>query len=177
MKNAGRVAVVDDDIEMGRLVKDILEEEGFTVAQYSSVSEALVRFKKDLPQVVVTDLRMKDVDGMMFLKKLHADYPQVVTIMMTAFGTIETAIEAMKSGAYHYIVKPFKNEEMVLVVKRAMERARLSQENTVLKRELNKNFNLESIVGKSTAMLEVFELIKRVAGASANVLITGESGS
>jgi DNA-binding NtrC family response regulator len=177
MRLSQKVAVVDDDFEMGQLVADLLTEEGFNVTRYSSAQEALVKFKKELPQVLITDLKMKDVDGMMFLRKMQSDYPSVVCIMMTAFGTIETAIEAMKTGAYHYIIKPFKNDEMVLLVKRAMERANLRRENTVLKRELNKSFSLESIVGKSTAMQEVFETVKRIAPAMANVLIIGESGS
>lgn len=172
-----KVAVVDDDLEMGRLVADLLTEEGFQVAQYSSAQEALVRFKKDLPQVLITDLKMKEIDGMMFLRKVHADYPSIVCIMMTAFGTIETAIEAMKAGAYHYIIKPFKNDEMILLARRAMEKSKLTTENKVLKRELNKGFSLESIVGKSSAMQEVFATVKRVAPANANVLINGESGS
>ncbi len=173
----GKIAVVDDDFEMGRLVKDILIEEGYDVNSYLSVSEALVKFKTDLPEVVITDLRMKDVDGMMFLKKLQGDYPNIVSVMMTAFGSIETAIEAMKAGAYHYIVKPFKNEEMILLAERAMDRAHLSKENKILKSELNKSFNLESIIGKSQAINEVFELVRRIAPASATVLINGESGS
>lgn len=175
MKNS--VAVVDDDLEMGRLVKDILSEEGFNVSQYSSASDALVKFKKDPPHVLITDHKMKEIDGMMFLRKVRTDYPEIVPIMMTGFGSIDTAIEAMKLGAYHYIVKPFNNEEMVLLAKRAMERAKLSKDNTVLRNALNKNFSLESIIGKSPAMLEMFEVIKMIASATANVLISGESGS
>lgn len=176
MRMLHKIAVVDDDLEMGRLVADLLSDEGYSVERYSSAQEALVKFKKELPQVLITDLKMKEVDGMMFLKKMQADYPQVVTVMMTAFGSIETAIEAMKLGAYHYIVKPFKNEEMVLVARRAMERATLTQENKTLRKELKKTFSLESIIGKSPAMLEVFDTVKRVANASATVLIRGESG-
>lgn len=172
-----KIAVVDDDVEMGRVVKDLLTEEGYAVSQFSSAAEALVRFKTDLPHVVITDNKMKDIDGLMFLKKLQADHPEVVTIMMTAFGSIETAIEAMKSGAYHYIVKPFKNDEMTMIARRAVERVNLKQENKLLKRELQKSFSLDSIIGKSPAMTSVFELIKLVGGASANVLINGESGS
>lgn len=171
------IAVIDDDIEMGRVVKDLLTEEGYRVAQYSSAAEALVKFKTDCPHVVITDNKMRDIDGLMFLKKLQSDYPDVVSIMMTAFGSIETAIEAMKSGAYHYIVKPFKNDELILIVKRAFDRVHLKQENKTLKRELQKAFTVESIVGKSPAMTALFDLIKLVSGASANVLITGESGS
>lgn len=177
MRNSQKVAVVDDDLEMGRLVADVLTEDGFNVTRYSSAQEALVKFKKELPQVLITDLKMKEIDGMMFLRKVQADYPSVVSVMMTGFGSIETAIEAMKAGAYHYIVKPFKNEEMVLLVKRAMDKAALTQENTVLRRELQKSFSLESIVGKSAAINEVFQTIKRVAPALATVLINGESGS
>lgn len=177
MRTNPKVAVVDDDVEMGRVVRDLLSQEGYEVAQYSSASEALMKFKTDLPRVLITDHKMKDIDGIMLLKKMQSDYPEVVTIMMTAFGSIETAIEAMKAGAYHYIVKPFKNDEMVLLVKRAMERVKLKQENRFLRQELSKSFGLDNIVGKSPAITSVFELIKLVSSASANVLITGESGS
>ncbi len=177
MKLNQKVAVVDDDLEMGRVVKDLLTEEGYEVSQFSSASEALVKFKKELPQVLITDHKMKDIDGLMFLKKVQADYPGVTTIMMTAFGSIETAIEAMKSGAFHYIVKPFKNEEMALLVNRAMENVKLKTENKVLRQQLNKSFKIEDMIGKSSAMTSVFELIKLVASAGANVLVTGESGS
>lgn len=172
-----KVAVVDDDLEMARVVGDLLTDDGFQVAQYSSASEALVKFKTDLPHILITDHKMKNIDGLMFLHKIHIDHPGIVSIMMTAFGSIETAIEAMKAGAYHYIVKPFKNEEMSLLVKRASEKVSLKQENANLKKELNKSFSLDLIVGKSPAISSVFELIKVVASASANVLISGESGS
>ncbi len=177
MRMNHRVAVVDDDFEMGRLVADLLTEEGYQVSQFSSAQEALVKFKQELPHVLITDLKMKEIDGMMFLRKMQSDYPSVVTIMMTAFGSIENAIEAMKNGAYHYIVKPFKNEEMVLLVRRAMEKASLTRENRMLRDEIQKNFSLDSIIGKSPAMTEVFETVKRVAPASATVLIGGESGT
>ncbi len=172
-----KIAVVDDDLEMGRLVKDVLSEEGFQVTQYQTAAQALMEFKKEPPQVLITDLRMKTVDGMMLLKKVQADHPKVSVIMMTAFGSVETAIEAMKNGAFHYIIKPFKNEELVLLTRRALEQARLSSENQILRQELKKNFSLESIIGKSTAMMNLFEVVKRVSGASANVLVSGESGT
>lgn len=172
-----KVAVVEDDLEMASLVQDILQKQGYKISVYHSVAEALVGFKKDVPQVVVTDLHMKSIDGMMFLKKLQTDYPQVVPIMMTAFGTIETAIQAMKLGAYHYVVKPFKVEELLLIVSRALERAHLTSENKQLKKELKKDFSMESIIGKSAPMLELFEMVKSIAPATANIFITGESGT
>lgn len=172
-----KVAIVDDDIEMGLAVKDLLLGEGYEVWQFSSAAEALVHFKTALPHVLITDHKMKNIDGLMFLRKVQEEYPGIISIMMTAFGSIETAIEAMKAGAYHYIVKPFKNEEMVLLVKRAIDKAQLKHENFTLKQTLSKSFNLESIVGKSSAIVNVFDRIKLIATASANVLITGESGS
>lgn len=172
-----RVAVIDDDLEMAKLVEDILVSQGYKVTSSTSVAEALVQFKKNPPHVVITDLNMKDINGMMLLKKVQEDYPNSVSIMMTAFGSIETAIEAMKLGAYHYIVKPFNMEELVLLVKRAMERVQLQTENTMLKKELRKEFSIESVIGKSQPMQELFDLVKRVAPATANILITGESGT
>lgn len=172
-----KVAIVDDDLEMGRVVKDLLVEEGYEAVCFSSAAEALVQFKKNLPDVLITDNKMKEIDGLMFLEKMQETYPEVITVMMTAFGSIDTAIKAMKAGAYDYIVKPFKNDELLFLIRRAMEKAKLKKDNTVLKRELNKSFNLESIIGKSPAMTAVFDLIKLVASASANVLVTGESGS
>ena len=177
MRTKLRIAVVDDDVEMGCVVKDLLLDEDFEVQQFSSAAEALVKFKTWMPHILITDHKMKEIDGLMFLKKIQSDYPEIVSIMMTAFGSIETAIAAMKSGAYHYIVKPFKNDELVLLVHRAAERVNLKNENRVLKKELQKNFSLENIVGKGPAMTAVFEMIKMLAPASANVLITGESGS
>ena len=119
MRTKLRIAVVDDDLEMGSVVKDLLSAEGYLVQQYSSAAAALVKFKSETPHILITDHKMKEIDGLMFLKKVQSDYPEMVSIMMTAFGSIETAINAMKAGAYHYIVKPFKNEELVLLIHRA----------------------------------------------------------
>jgi two-component system, NtrC family, response regulator HydG len=172
-----KIAIVDDDVEMGRVVGDLLSYDGYHITAYLSAAEALVKFKSDLPDILITDHKMKDIDGLMFLKKVQTDYPSIVSIMMTAFGSIETAIEAMKAGAYHYILKPFKNEELSLLVSRAREKVILKNENSSLKKELNKSFSLDAIIGKSPAMTAIFDFIKVVAPAEANVLITGESGS
>ncbi len=172
-----RIAIVDDDLEMGRIVTEILASEGFQVSRFSSASEGLVKFKSDCPHVLITDYKMKDIDGLMLLKKMRVDHPEVITIMMTSFGSVEMAIESMKAGAYHVLVKPFKSEELILQVKRAFENVNLRQENVNLRQQLNKSFNLDTIIGKSAPMLSLFELIRLVASASANVLISGESGS
>lgn len=174
---AKRIAVVDDDKNMGLLVRDVLESEGLDVRIYTSGAEALIGMREHSADVLITDLKMKEIDGMMLLKKVSEEFPAVVTVMMTAFGSIETAVEAMKNGAYHYLVKPFKNDELLMVARRALERSALSQENLVLRSELKKSIQLESMVGKGPKMMELFTLIRKVSKATANILIQGESGS
>lgn len=177
MSEQKKLFVVDDDADVGQTVKGLLEAKGYKVQLFGSAAEALVALKKEQPRVILTDLRMKDIDGMMFVRKVRQDYPSIVCIMMTAFGSIETAIEAMKAGAYHYIVKPFNMDELALLVGRAFEHAHLIQENKTLRKELRKEFTTDSMIGKSQIMQDLFELIKRVASAHANVLVMGESGS
>lgn len=171
------VVVVDDEADVREVIAELLTREGFEVTQFSSAAEALQSFKVSQPQVLITDYQMETIDGLAFLRKVQTDYPDIVTIMMTAFGSIETAIEAMKNGAYHYICKPFKSDELILLTKRAFEKANLKQENQDLKMQLNRNYSLDAIIGKSQAMAAVFDLIRHVSSTTANVLITGESGS
>lgn len=174
---AKRVAVVDDDVNMGLLVQDVLEAEGLAVTTFTSAVEALAKFRDDPPNVLITDLRMKDIDGMALLTRVTQEHPSVVTVMMTAFGSIDTAIQAMKLGAYHYLVKPFKNEELLLITQRALERSALKQENRILRSELKRGIRLENIIGRGPKMTELFGLIRQVSRAAANILITGESGT
>ena len=175
--NQGHIAIVDDDPESRRDIKNILSSEGIHSTEYSCASEALVRFKSDRPDILITCHKMKNIDGLMLLKKMNEDYPDTLTIIITSSNSVESAIEAMKLGAFNYIVRPVKNEQLLLVIKRAIEKSKLRNENKTLRQQLDKNFNFESIIGKSPAMRAVFDLIKLVASASANVLITGESGT
>ncbi|MFZ3229818.1 MAG: response regulator [Pseudobdellovibrio sp.] len=132
MRLGNKVAVVDDDIGMVHFLKDVLTEEGYEVSQFFSAKDALLKFKSHPPQIVITDHKMKDIDGLMFLKKIQTDYPETVSIMMSAYGTIETAVEAMKSGAYHFISKPFKNEELIHITNTASDKIKsLSKENSI----------------------------------------------
>lgn len=172
-----KLAIVDDDLEMGRVLADVLTPEGYEVKVYGGASEALVDFQKSTPHLLITDHKMKGIDGLMFLRKIKNDYPDIVSIMMTAFGSIETAIDAMKAGAFHYIVKPFQNAELILLVQRAAERFELQKQNQTLRQELKQKFTSDAMVGRSPAMTKLFELVQLMAAASAPVLITGESGS
>ena len=173
----GPILVVDDEPDMRELLRDVLQERGSRVTLAQSGREALKRLGEEEYAVVLTDLRMKEMEGIELLKEIKRSYPETNVIIMTAFGSVETAIEAMKQGAYDYLVKPIKTEELVRVTERALREAALRQEVNRLRREVHKEYSFHQILGKSKPMREVFDLIRRVADSPANLLITGESGT
>ena len=173
----GTILVVDDDGEMRDLVRDVLEERGHRVVLAESGKEALKRLSEADVGVVVTDLRMKEMQGIELLTEIKRAYPDTNVILMTAFGSVESAVASMKEGAYDYLVKPVKTEELVRVTERAVREVALRREIDRLRREVHKEYSFHQILGKSKPMREVFDLIRRVAGSVTNVLITGESGT
>jgi DNA-binding NtrC family response regulator len=187
-KNAnGRIVIVDDDGEMRALLTDFLNKQGYDVTSFKLATEALSALspqgelardtqKGDL-DLILSDIKMPEMDGLEFAAKIRGVRPEIPVILMTAFGSIETAIEAMRRGAYHYIVKPFKLAEVDVSVRRAIEHRALQRENVVLRQELKQNWAFGGVVGKSSGMRAVFDLVQRVSQATANVLITGESGT
>ncbi len=185
--NYGRIIVIDDVQEMRSLLMDFLTNSGFAVLSFNNPVEFLEKTKNAtcLPNsndrlnmdLIISDIKMPFMTGLEFTEKMKKIRPEVPIILITAFGSIETAIEAMKMGAFHYIVKPFKLAELSVNIERALETSQLRQENVLLKQEIKKNWAVGNIIGKSEPMIEVFDLISRVAQANANVLITGESGT
>jgi two-component system response regulator HydG len=173
----GRILVVDDDLEMRALVKDVLEEQGHCVAVAEGGRDALKQLSEGPFGVVLTDLRMQGMQGLQLLTAVKETYPDVNVILMTAFGSVETAIEAMKQGAYDYLIKPVKNDELIRIANRAVREADLRLEVHRLRREVLKEYSFHQILGKSKPMRDVFDLIRRVADSLTNVLITGESGT
>jgi DNA-binding NtrC family response regulator len=173
----GRILVVDDDLEMRALVKDVLEEQGHCVAVAEGGRDALKQLSEGPFGVVLTDLRMQGLQGLQLLTAVKETYPDVNVILMTAFGSVETAIEAMKQGAYDYLIKPVKNDELIRIANRAVREADLRLEVHRLRREVLKEYSFHQILGKSKPMRDVFDLIRRVADSLTNVLITGESGT
>ena len=127
--------------------------------------------------LIISDIKMPQMDGLEFTSRLQTLRPEIPIILITAFGSIETAIEAMRRGAFHYVVKPFKLTEMAVQVDRALEHRKLQRDNTALRQEVKKSWALGNVIGKSAGMKAVFELVQRVSQATANVLITGESGT
>ena len=178
MLNAVRnVLVVDDDHEMRALLRDVLEQHGYTVTLASNGQEALASLQDREFPVVLTDLRMKGMQGIELLTQIKQSWADTNVILMTAFGSVETAIQAMKQGAYDYLMKPVKNDDLVRATERGFREALLRSEINRLRREVGKEFSFSQILGKSKPMREVFELIRRVANSPTNILITGESGT
>jgi DNA-binding NtrC family response regulator len=172
-----RILLVDDDAEMVSLAQAELAREGLAVIPAASGARGLELLREQPVDVVVTDLRMQDVDGMEILRTAADLQPEAKVIMITAFGSIASAISAMRAGAFDYLSKPFEMEELSLTVHKALEDARLRRENIRLRGELERRYQFGSLIGGSQAMLAVFDMVKRVAGTDINVLITGESGT
>ncbi len=173
----GTILVVDDDQEMRALLCDELSELGYRVGAAASGRDALKKLGEEDFAVLLTDLRMQGMQGLELLNEAKRDHPGTNVIIMTAFGSVESAIEAMKQGAYDYVTKPVKNEELALVVEKAVRDAMLRREVQQLRRAVREDFSFHHILGKSKPMREVFDLIRRVADSQTNVLITGESGT
>lgn len=173
----GRILIIEDEKSMREVLKILLEEEGYDVTSAVNGLEGIVCMRDNIFDLVITDVKMPGADGFEVLGKARGLLPDAIVMMITAFGTTETAIEAMKQGAYDYINKPFKIDEIRLIVKKAFEKKRLSEENRLLKEKFQSNYRLENIIGKSPKMQELFRLIPRVAQSNSTVLITGESGS
>jgi len=171
------VLIVDDEKDMCDLVVDFLGREGYEVDAANSGAEALDRFKNHEYDVVITDLRMREMDGMQVLKEVKSLRPDVPVLMITAFGSIDRAIEAMKAGAFYFVTKPFKMRQIEALVAKAVEQRILVQENRRLRKEVRGLYDSEKIVGHSKAMVEIFRLVDLVADSSSNILILGGSGT
>jgi DNA-binding NtrC family response regulator len=171
------VLVVDNDAAMADMLRQHLESEGYTVISLTSGREALRALEGHDIDVVLTDLVMDDVDGMVMLREAQRRDPQPRVILMTAFASLETAIEAIRLGAYDYLTKPFKLAQASVAIRRALDDRRLREENRRLRAEVDHRFGVESIVGRSRPMLTLFEQIRAVAASDATVLLLGESGT
>jgi two-component system response regulator AtoC len=172
-----RVLVIDDEENLRHYLQLVLGEAGYRVETASDGREALERMQQHTWDIVLCDIRMPRMDGVAFLKEVKARGLEGTIIMMSAYGTVDTAVEAMKIGAYDYVSKPFNADEIILTLKKAEERERLREENVRLKKEVQRDYDLEHIVAKSEAMRKIFDLIKKVAKYKSSVLITGESGT
>ncbi|MGH6693613.1 MAG: sigma-54-dependent transcriptional regulator, partial [Gammaproteobacteria bacterium] len=172
-----KVLVVDNDQDMAAMLGRHLEAEGLKVTAVTSGQAALVALEQEEFGVVLTDLRMDEVDGLTVLRRAQAAQPATRVILMTAFGSLENAIEAMRHGAYDYLTKPFKLAEVSLAVRRALDERRLREENRRLRAEVAQRYSFENLLGRSPAMQAVFEQIRAVASSDAAVVLLGDSGT
>jgi DNA-binding NtrC family response regulator len=172
-----RVLVVDDEKHQRDILQMILEAEDYETEVAANAGQALQACRRQPFDVVLSDLKMPDLSGIDLLTQLQQAVPGVCVIIMTAHGSIDSAVEAMRKGAFHYLTKPLERDELLIVLERALERSRLVRENRRLQDQLRDRFRIESIVGAHGSMQEVFRIVKKVAASPSTVLIYGESGT
>jgi len=172
-----RLLVVDDEESFRHMLSVILEKEGYEVETAKDGDSALEKMERGLFDGVLCDIRMPRMDGIQFLKKAKKRHSDSTIVMMSAYGTLDTAIEAMKLGAYDYISKPFKPDEIILTLKKAEEREKLRKENIYLRKEVKKEYNFSNIISKNERMRAIFDTIGKVARYKSTILINGESGT
>jgi two-component system response regulator AtoC len=171
------ILIIDDEESFRHMLSVILKKERYDVETASNGEEGLQRITASPFDQILCDIRMPHMDGMEFLSKVQKMGIDAPIIMMSAYGTVDTAIEAMKLGAYDYISKPFKPDEIILTLKKAEERERLRKENELLRKEVEKEYSFTNIISKNEKMQKIFDVIKKVAQYKSTILITGESGT
>jgi two-component system, NtrC family, response regulator PilR len=173
----GHLLVVDDDLSVRQFLSIMLERSGHQVRAAASGMDAFQLLERHEFDLVITDMKMPQISGMDVLKRVKQVAPHTEVVMITAYATTDSAVEAMKRGAFDYVIKPFKIDELQLIVAKALSRRRLTQENILLRRQLKASGRYQNIIGSSQPMQRVFELIERVKDTHINVLLTGESGT
>jgi len=171
------VLVVDDEASIREFLQIMLKREKMHVEIASNGKEALQKLAQQDFDMIISDLQMPEIGGLELLAKVKEKDPEAIVMMITAFGSMETAVEAMKLGAYDYLSKPFKIDDVKIRIRKALEKRVLVRENSRLRKELGERYSYSSIVGSAPSMQRVFDLIKRVAPTTSNVLVTGESGT
>ncbi|HEX5645369.1 MAG TPA: sigma-54 dependent transcriptional regulator [Nitrospira sp.] len=172
-----KILVVDDEPSLRDVLSIMLKRTGYEVTSVADGEAAVELVQKEIFDLVITDLRMPKVGGMDVLKAVKSASPETVVLVITAFASADSAVEAMKQGAYDYLTKPFQVDEVQLIIRNALEKRRLTTENILLKREMASQSSFAQLVGQSDVMQKVFEIVRKVADSKSNVLICGESGT
>jgi DNA-binding NtrC family response regulator len=175
--NSESILVVDDEAQLREGIVSYLNQEGYEIQQASTGEDALALLKETPFDILITDMKLPGVDGNTVLQEALSIYPDLIGIIITGYGTVESAVQAMKNGAYDYIAKPFQLMEVSLLVRQALERRRLKLENAYLKTQLKEKYRFENIIGNSKPMQEIFQLVETIAATNSTVLITGETGT
>ncbi len=172
-----KILIVDDEPDICKALEFLLNREGYAVTAVNSGEDAIEKIKAENFDVVITDLKMGKVDGMTVLEKSKETAPDMPVIIMTAFASIESAVEAMKKGATDYIVKPFLNEEIKLTIKKVLEQKKIINENIALKQQISQRMACKEFVATSDSMIKIFETLEKVIPTKSNIIILGESGT
>lgn len=170
------VLIVDDEVGVRESLKMILKKD-YEVFLAKDAEEAFSQIKEHCPDVILLDIILPGLDGLKVLERVKQNDPDIVVIMITATNTAKTAVEAMKLGAYHYVTKPFDNDELRLIISRSLSEKALKQELIFRRKEMDKSFDFENIIGKSKVMKDIFKVVKQIADSKSTVLIMGESGT
>jgi len=173
----GKILIVDDEESVRTMLQVVLVREGYEVVEADNGRTALEMARREQPDAVLMDVRMPVMDGMSAFRAMKQEQISAAIILMTAFAAVDSAVEAMKIGAYDYIIKPFNIDEVKIMLRRAVENRSLAMEANLLRKELSANYNLKSVLTHSALMRQVYETVSKVAPTQATVLITGESGT
>jgi len=177
MGDAVRVMIIDDEPLMRMTVQDALAAEGYKVITAETGGKGLTLLRENRADMVITDLRLPDMDGIQILREVKTFSPETQVILITAYGSIDSAVTAMKEGASDYLTKPFSMEELLLIIKRIQRIRELEEENRSLRKKVEEKFGLEGLVGKSPQMIKIYDLIETVSQTDTTVLVYGESGT
>lgn len=172
-----KIAVVDDERIIRITIADDLRDKGYTVKEYANAQSVLVDYKDYLPNIVITDIKMPGMDGIELLKRIKELNPNIFVIVMSAFGTVDIAVDAMKLGAYDYLTKPFNTDEIFLLIDKINELSNIKKENKILREKVEKKYDFSRFIGDKKTKEDIFKLIKIVANTNTSVLITGETGT
>jgi two-component system, NtrC family, response regulator len=172
-----RIVVIDDEVNAATALETLLQEDGYEVARAHDAPAGLALLEKMAPDIVLTDLRMPGMDGLELLAKVKHIRPETMVLLMTAYGTVKTAVRAMKLGAEDYLAKPIDVEELEVILQRTLEKKRLLEEARVLRERVHQKYKFENLVGESPEMLAAFKTVRQVAPSSSSVLVLGESGT
>lgn len=172
-----RILIVDDDQSLRRVLEVQLEQEGYAVASAASAQQALSMMQLHSYDLMITDLKMPDISGIALLQHARSRYPETIVIILTAFGSVESAVEAMKAGAYDYLTKPVHPDELSLIARRALQHSHLIKEVRALRASLNKKYGFDNILGHSDALVQILDTASRAAVTNSTILIRGETGT
>ena len=172
-----KILIIDDEKSILDLLSVVFKKEGYRVRATLSAKKALELLNKEEFGLILTDIKLPEMSGFEILKRVRESKPDIAVVMITAYGNVKQAVEALKAGAFDYVVKPFDVDELKIIVAKALEKKRLQEENILLRKELKEKSSFETVVGKSKKIKQVYSMIEKIAGTDSTILVTGESGT